>query len=577
MTFASGGASITNAYDGLGRLTSQAQAGVGTMSYGYDQAGRRTSIHWPDGFWVAYDYNYANDLTAIRENGATNWQLASWAYDNLGRPIAQGRANGATTSWSYDAAGRLSALTQDLAGTANDVTLNLAYNPAGQIVTRTLSNAAYAYAPGAGNTAYANNGKNQVTGVNGNAVGYDTRQNITSVPGLGGYGYNGSNELTSATVGGTTTGLSYDPGGRLYQSGSTRFLYDGQQVVAEYDTSGGLLRRYVPGLGLDNVVTAYEGAGYDRRWLLSDERGSVVSITDGAANAIATNTYDEYGQPGAGNSGRFQYTGQMWLPEAHLYHYRARAYAPQIGRFMQTDPIGYQAGANIYAYVGADPVNFSDPLGGEQVQIGEITYQVCVDEPIFPNGEHGWWDKETVTVCQTFSRSRIPSFGTGGIGGGALRGGLYAGMPGAGFSGPPIQSDPQYEGFQAAYQKASADNWWLSVPVFAPLVAVPAAHYSSAWMLGWLGNQAALRTPFARNSLTHIFVSKSGHWATNTISRQQSLQLTVQNRYFVGRNAWGSSFYARNTASGQVWVRTDYGAIRSGGINVPGKSSWMVR
>lgn len=363
MNFAAGGASSYNIYDALGRVTAQGQGGVGTVSYGYDLAGRRTSMAWPDGFFVNYDYNLTNEMTGVRENGATNWSLAWFGYDNLGRRTTQGRANGSTTTWGYDGASRLTSLSHDLAGTANDLTLNLTYNPAGQITTRSMSNSAYAYTPGTGNTAYANNGKNQVTNVNGNAVGYDGRQNITSIPGSGSYGYNGSNELTLATVAGTTTGLSYDPGGRLYQVGPTRFLYDGQQAIGEYDHSGTLLKRYVPGFGLDNVVTSYEGAGYDRRWLLADERGSVVSITDGAANAITTNTYDEYGQPGSGNSGRFQYTGQMWLPQAQLYHYRARTYAPQLGRFMQTDPIGYAAGANIYAYVGADPTNAVDPWG----------------------------------------------------------------------------------------------------------------------------------------------------------------------------------------------------------------------
>ena len=377
MNFAGGGASFYNIYDALGRVTAQGQGGVGTVSYGYDLAGRRTSMTWPDGFFVNYDYNLANDLTAIRENGATAWSLTWYGYDSLGRRTFQGNANGSTTTWGYDGAGRLASLSHDLAGSANDLTLNLSYNPAGQIISRTMSNSAYAYTPGAGNTAYANNGKNQVTNVNGAGVGYDGRGNIIQIGGTNTQTYDGLNQLTAANTTAGWLGMSYDPSGRLYQTtdgggSATRFLYDGQQVVGEYNTAGGLIRRYVPGLGLDNVITAYEGGGYDRRWLLSDERGSVVSITDGAANALATNTYDEYGQPGTGNSGRFQYTGQMWLPQAQLYHYRARAYAPQLGRFMQTDPIGYQAGANIYGYVGGDPVNFDDPLGLEAGYVDDI-------------------------------------------------------------------------------------------------------------------------------------------------------------------------------------------------------------
>ncbi|MEO0612455.1 MAG: RHS repeat-associated core domain-containing protein [Pseudomonadota bacterium] len=46
-----------------------------------------------------------------------------------------------------------------------------------------------------------------------------------------------------------------------------------------------------------------------------------------------------------------------------LYYYKARHYDPQAGRFIQPDPIGYSDGLNMYAYVGNDPVNFSDPSG----------------------------------------------------------------------------------------------------------------------------------------------------------------------------------------------------------------------
>ena len=110
----------------------------------------------------------------------------------------------------------------------------------------------------------------------------------------------------------------------------------------ERTRAGTILRRYVFGPGDDNPVVWYEGSGTtNRRWLQGDERGSVVAVSDSTGASVAINRYDEYGIP-QGNTGRFQYTGQTWYGEVGLYNYKARWYSPSLGRFMQTDPIGYQ-------------------------------------------------------------------------------------------------------------------------------------------------------------------------------------------------------------------------------------------
>jgi len=250
------------------------------------------------------------------------------------------------------------------------VNYGFTYNPAGQVASKSLSNGAYAYGGNSsGSSTYVPNQLNQITSMSGSAgsssFAYDGRGNLATTAAAG-YSYDQENNLTSTASGAS---LTYDDAGRLASitnGGVTRkFLYAGNQVVGEYGSAGNMIRRFVPNVGVGNeTLVWFEGLDLsDPRYLIADPQGSVVTVTNNAGKSLAINTYDAYGMPGSANLGRIQYTGQMWMSEVGLYNYRARAYSPSLRRFLQADPAGYGAGMNLYAYVGGDPINATDPSG----------------------------------------------------------------------------------------------------------------------------------------------------------------------------------------------------------------------
>lgn len=370
-------------YDALGRALTAVNA-TGSIGYQYNQAGQRTRMTWPDGLYVAYDYDDAGAMTKVRENGATSGigVLATMAYDGLGRRTSLTLGNGAVQSYTYNSASQLETIGHNLSGTMNDVTATYAYNSAGQISSNTQSTNAYAWAPTTANTPYTANGLNQYLTEGSATLTYDSRGNLSSLTSAGvtkTYAYSSENMLTSAS--GNVT-LAYDPLGRLREvlsaNSTNRFLYDGLDLIGEYDSLGSMTRRYVHGPLIDEPLVWYEGGSTtDRRFLIADERGSIVAITNASGGLLTTNKYDEFGMPATNNLGRFQYTGQTSLPELGVYYFKARMYSPNLGRFMQTDPVGYADGMNWFDYVGGDPVNNIDPFGSMRITLSGANGITC--------------------------------------------------------------------------------------------------------------------------------------------------------------------------------------------------------
>ncbi len=412
---------ITNVFDAAGQLTSETQLPLAlnsywTIAYGYDADGRRVTVGYPGGLNVTNTYTPRNQLENLYTGYAS--PTASFTYDRAGNRTAKILENSTTNLLAYDVLNRLTNSTHlGTNGTLGSfrygydsvhrptymqVDANLgdvfAYDNEDQVTgvqydatnpdttpsspARTVS---YGFDPvgnrtnvtdnGAG-TSYTANNLNQYTAVGAASPTYDANGNLTNYLGWG-YAYDAQNRLWGAANTNTSGTFTYDAKNRVVSrivNGTTNYyFYDDWSLVQEVSAAAAVLQTYVHGPRLDEMIFKTDGSNLV--YYHYDALGNVTHLTDSYSRVVERYRYDIYGKAtikdGGGNTltataygNRFQFTGREYLADFGLHDYRNRVYLQTWGRFIQTDPIRFDAkDVNVYRYIGNAPNLGSDPNG----------------------------------------------------------------------------------------------------------------------------------------------------------------------------------------------------------------------
>ena len=312
---------------------------------------------------MTYTYDNANRLTAITQGAAT----VTIGYDDADRRTSLTYPNGNKIEYAYDAASQLTSITyKDDTTTLGDLTYT--YDAAGNRIKTGGSFARTNIPPALSTTSY--NANNQQTTFAADTLTYDLNGNLTSVTDGSDtttYTWNARNQLTGITAPSFAASFSYDSFGRrigkTVQGVTTNFVYDGLNPVQEKDGST-VTANLLTGLGIDEFFTRTDGVGV--RSLLPDALGSTVALADNTGALQTQYTYEPFGfvsQTGAASTSSYKYTGRE-DDGTGLYYYRARYYQPRLQRFIAEDPIGFSSGdVNLYGYVSNNPIDSIDPLG----------------------------------------------------------------------------------------------------------------------------------------------------------------------------------------------------------------------
>jgi len=263
--------------------------------YAYDELSRRTLLTLGNDANAVYEYDIANRLKKLKNKfNSTQSQVFEYSdYDKVGN-----RKNMIVDSneskYKYDKLYQLTFADYPLAWNVADV--NYYYD--------NLANRTSIY--NGSTTSYLHNKLNQYYSVASVAYSYDDNGNLTN-DGIYKYYYDCENRLIDVNEidNDCVAHYAYDEKGRrlaktTYSGGTvtTKFCYDGDRIIAEYNGST-LLRKYVYGPGIDEPICmiSVNGQNETKYYYHFDGLGSVIALSNVNGGIVERYSYDVFGEP----------------------------------------------------------------------------------------------------------------------------------------------------------------------------------------------------------------------------------------------------------------------------------------
>jgi|GEM_PF-2027289 len=366
-SFTDAGGTTTYTYNARNEITGITYPGNKTVAFAYDAAGNMVTVSYPGGLSLTYSISNRNRIESMQ------WDTSSvaFSYDAAGNLLSETRSNGTSSDYVYDANNRITSIRHKKGASAiasMDYTRNAVGNISNESVTQpeviSLTNR---------NAIGVYDDANQLSTFGGSTYSYDADGNLTGITGNKTFtaAYDPQNRPVEMTSGGVTASYTYNAlGDRVHAvrgAEAARYYHDHRGwLLFEADGSGVIVNYY---LYRNGQLVAMRSATGDSYFYHYGRNGNTAAITDASGNTVNAYAYTPYGEIAGSTetvANRFKYVGAYGVMDegSGIYFMKNRYYDAVTGRFLQKDPIGFSGGqTNLYAYVGGNPVNFSDPSG----------------------------------------------------------------------------------------------------------------------------------------------------------------------------------------------------------------------